>query len=243
MPAGFQVFNDAGTMQVDQDYLCLQFHSKGSQTLTTRMTNSGMMDPAVMSSIRDQTGNAWVNPNNVGAPNFAGDGLIAFRPRGAGRVGVGYTNTGTPQFIGDHPTTGPIVDWWEFRRAAVRPAGAGLEVYDASGNLVFSDAQRPMKLEAVANDVNVVSAPALTGPAGSWAICTGATWPSVFTFQFQSSEWHYVEGIPMWEAPTSTGFGPPLMRNAFARKNSQTPNGLDYSQARTTMLLVDVQDL
>jgi hypothetical protein len=243
MPAGFQVFNDSNTVQVDQDYLCLQFVAKGSQTLTTRMTAAGIMDPGVASSVQSQTGNAWVNPLGTGAPSFAGDGLVAFRARGGGRVGVGYTNTGLPVFIGDSPTAGPIVDWWQFGRAAVRSSGAGLEVYDASGNLVFSDAQRPMKLEAVANDVNIISAPSLTGPNGDWAICTGATWPSVFSFISQGGEWHYVEGIPMWEAPSNTGFGPPLMRNAFARKNSQIPNGLDYSQAKATMLLVDVAGL
>lgn len=244
MPVGLEVVGDAGSVQIDQDYMVLQFSSKGSCVLNSRCDT--VVDPSITSSIKSQVTQSWINTNGVGQPPFmGGDTLVAFRPKISSRpVGVAFGPYG-PTFIGWSNTSGaPEVDWWAFNRAQVRSSGLGMEVYDASGNIVFSDAQKAMPIVAIANDVYAQSQGITAGAAGTYALCVGTPFPGVGSYTYQSGQFHYVEGSPMWEPPSTTGFAAALTRNSFARlSNDAGQFGITYGNTKATLLLVDVAGL
>lgn len=245
MPVGLQIIGDSGSIQIDQDFLNLQFLSKGSQVLNSRV--STMVDAGVSTNIKNKVVNTWMNTNGVGAPPYGTDTFIAFRPKFSGRpVGVAFSYGGIPVLVGYNASSAPEVDWWAFGRAPARSAGIGLEVRNAAGQIVFSDEKQSMKVMAAQSNVPVVSAGSLSaGVSGTYAVCAGWPWPAVRSsdYEYNGGEFHFAEATCMWEPPTSTGFAAPQLYNSYARRQTSTPSGLDWSNMRSTMLLVDVAGL
>jgi len=245
MTAGFQMIGDSGSILIDENSLNLQFLEKGTQILNAKVSTK--IDPSVSAAIRLKIANSWMNGNGIGYPGFAGERFIAFRAKNGYPVGIGYDENGQVVFVGYNTgTTPPEVDWWAFGRAPVREHGEGLEVFNAAGQLVFSSQYPPMKIAAGQSQVSTASSPSITAAvAGNYALCAGWAWPAVRPgdYEYNSGEWHFAETMPLWGSVTSTGFNPPQPYATFARRQTSTPTGVDWSGMKMTLLLVDVSGL
>lgn len=245
MPVGLQVFNDFGTVQIDQDSFTLAYHSKGSVTLDSRVHPNFTTD--INSSIASQAQFTWMNSTGVGGPpGFGGLGsLLAFRPQNYYPVGVGFGpesyNTG-PQFYGyTTDPVAPIVDWWYFTRPSVRNSGVGLEIYNADGQVAYTDNALAMKLGAVVND----STGGINLPyPGDWAISVGSPFPGIGSYVYETGDgqFHYQEYGAMWN---TTGGNFARSNNMMAARKSFSTDQFHVSSGsiRATQLLIDVTGL
>lgn len=140
MPAGFQVINDSGVIQIDQDYFNYSMVAKG-----TLAVNGGGANISVSGSV---------------AP------VLCFRPTGAavGIMGFTFNAGGTSVWnlrASVQPNLTASVDWWVFdAERAVSDTGPGLSVYDGSGNVVYNSNTPEMRVAGVA------STPAFAGGDG-----------------------------------------------------------------------------
>ncbi len=242
MPVGMEIINDFGSVQIDQNYFNMQFIQKGSCTLNTRVYD------IVPSSnpFRSQLQYTFCNTNGIGHPSTGTGQLVAFRPRFSDRpVGIGYTTSGSWQFIGESLSgTPPVVDWWLFGRGTSSSSNAGMEVYDASGNLTYTTAAKPMKIVAVKNDIPMDSGDTsiTTSTAGDYALCAGTPFPYILSYQYNGT-WQILEAGPMWSPPTSTGFAAPAFPRQMMGRGDFTNTPAGGIATRTTLMLVDVGNI
>lgn len=151
MPAGLQVFNNAGIVQIDQDYLCFGLRQKG-----TAVCNQVLGGPTSRRY-------ASVQITDATAPMIAVhlNGELALY-----RVSVSGS-TWTFFFIG---TAGQVFEWYIFDlyNAAMAPPG-GLEIFNASGARVFSSQTPAARIVGVGTSFSGLN------PSRKYAACQGAT--------------------------------------------------------------------
>lgn len=131
MPAGLQVFNNGGVLQITESYKNYLFESK--------LTLTGVINLVFPR-------NGWFY--QIVAPN---DSMIAFRPSPGIDVGLYATTIGatttTYEFVS--PTTGPdnpVCSFYIFSVTKSPPSVKyGLEIYAANGTLAFSSNNQYMK--------------------------------------------------------------------------------------------------
>lgn len=198
MPAGFQAINDAGVLQIDQDYLSYGLSAKGSFYV--------------------RNGRATVYAQNSVAP------VLCIRPTGGAVAVVGFNynpggqsswtiSTGVDVFA-----TSATVEWWVFdAERASADTGPGLSVYDATGKLAYNSNTPEMQV------TQVVTTPA-TGayiPGDIWtsigsnkAVCMG-TLKTYFLDAGQENlpyftviEAAFISGSSLVVTNTATGRGP-----------------------------------
>jgi hypothetical protein len=129
MSAGLQVYNTGGVLQIDENYFCMSLRAKATVTTSGHYTG-------------------------VPAFSYVDISYTGFRPMVALRCTSAYasvirvSNSGTSWTfrIAVNSFSATSVTYYIFDRPAVVASGAGLEVYDASGNLTYSTAQAIAKL-------------------------------------------------------------------------------------------------
>lgn len=164
MPAGLQVFNDSGTIQVDQDYISFSMSAKG----TLSMARDPDLHPQFMAI--GQVTVAGANP------------IIAFLPPTGGLIGV---NLLSRRQVGNQFTfyfrakTGGSfnLDYWIFDSAGYGVGGGqnfGLQIFKADGTIAFDSGTKPIRIAGVIDLVATNSA-----ASGSVAIPAGKTYAIV----------------------------------------------------------------
>lgn len=151
MPAGIQVFNNAGIVQIDQDYLTFGLRQKG-----TAVCNQVIGGPTALRY-------AAVTVTGATAPMIAvhHNGFL-----GLYRVSVSGS-TWTFYFLGGNGLT---FEYFVFDvyNAAMAPPG-GLEIFNASGARVFSSQTPPARIVGVGTTFSGLSS------SRKYAACQGAT--------------------------------------------------------------------
>lgn len=125
MTIGFEVYNESGVKQVDHTYRNYGFKTKGSRTCSTALGAPSSRYYAQFSV------------TSAGAP------IVAIRPTNGNAIGLFHISvsgtTWTYTYIG---ASGATFDYYVFDYDAAMSGGAGtnvgLEVYDASGNTIYS---------------------------------------------------------------------------------------------------------
>lgn len=129
MPAGLEVYNTDGYLQITESFRNLQF--LGKETIVVGSNNS----PFVCSAY-----------SNV-VP-FTDTKILAFRctnGKRVSRVAISKDVTNNTDWVDVYAEAGASVVVYKFGFPIVK-SGAYFEVYDAAGNLVFSDNNRFMKV-------------------------------------------------------------------------------------------------
>lgn len=148
MNAGLQVFNDDQILQIDSDYRNPRFAFGGYCNSKAVASNSYFVDVAMdattsiavecpMVIIRPESVDQYVGGCFVNAPH---SGIGSFPPRPYGAV----------QLWGQCP-----FDWAVLStRVAIGSGGSpyGLDIFDASGNLVFASAYRQLRITQTFDD-------------------------------------------------------------------------------------------
>ncbi|MBV6853746.1 hypothetical protein P2C08_14090 [Xanthomonas perforans] len=131
MPAGLQIINSNGFIQIDETYRNLHFKRKG--TATTNVVAPGV---AGNSSVQIQI-------SDVNAMM-----LIAVRCSSLVSM-TSYNINGSTVTVGlvVNARVGATVDWYAFDTAPQAAAATyGLQVFNASGQIVFDSAHSPMRV-------------------------------------------------------------------------------------------------
>lgn len=151
MPAGFQLVNDQGVVQVDENFINLALVAKGAVHIPAGGIGGLLAPPQI---------NYWgVSP------------ILCLRSvstyayiRQVTKSGNTYSyviNGGFAGAMNDSPLA-ETFNWYIFDRMSQVPASnAGLQVFNAWGELTFSSASRPMRVATVAQ---IPHAPLLTTP-------------------------------------------------------------------------------
>lgn len=150
MPAGFAVYNDWGTVQIDENWPAMSHRLKLVANITTPTGDSGYYTDLRFTAAAPMV--FWKS----GAPIYVissvsnGDGTWTYRLKS-------WSATTATVYIFDTPA------WF--------PQSSGLEVFNANGVKVFGDQLSPLKLAAV---VPVSGVPMTwNGLApGTYAVCT-----------------------------------------------------------------------
>lgn len=156
MAAGLQVFNDAGVLQIDQDYRNYQLRSKGTGTCSTSWNTGGV-----------QKWRTTVTVTSATAP------IVFIRPNSTAFICQwGASVSGSTWAFEFYSTTqNAAFDWYAFD---VTVSGTlpnfGLEVFNASGQRVFHSSIPPLKV------VNVRAA-----GSGNLTIPSGRTYAALQT--------------------------------------------------------------
>lgn len=248
MPAGLQIFNDYGSVQIDENAETYVLHSKGTQLLNADVYNAIGSDYS--DQIRSQTRYLQFNSNGQGGPpGFGGNGsVLAFRPRlseGDFRVAVTWNPYNSLGFVGYKPYIGPVVqmsvDWWYFTRPSAPSAhGAGLEIYRPDGSVAWSSAGgRPMKMVAVANDTSgAVNVPY----SGDWALSVGTPFPTVGEYVYGSdSQFRYQERSMFFQVGNT--YVSAMATVSGCRSSYDTGQFTNGRENLSTQLLIDVGGL
>lgn len=201
MPAGLQVFNDSGTIQVDQDYVSFSLSAKGVCSMT--------LDPAL-----------HPQPMYIGSVTVAGQNpIIAFRPPVQSTPGGPAVNLLSRQQSGNQFTfhfrakhNQPFsLEYWVFDSAGYGIGGGmnfGLQIFKADGTIAFDSGTKPIRVVGVIDLVATNSA-----SAGAVAVPTGKTYAIVqgsFALGFtQTFDGWQTEGGGEIEAPEEGGGGDP----------------------------------
>ncbi len=140
MAVGFQVWNDWGTTQVDQDHITLAMSAKGSITMT--------LDPAT-----------HPQPMRIGSVTVTGDNpIIAFAPSTPGV----FVNLLRQSRNGDQWTfhfraqagANFTLAYWTFdkpERAMTGGDGFGIQVFRDDGGIAFDSGMKPLRVVEVAD--------------------------------------------------------------------------------------------
>ena len=128
MPAGLEIYNDAGTVQLD------------ASSVTHTLVASGA---AASGPKQYQFGNSTANITYTGtAP------LLAFRP-GSGDAALmqtsvsGNTHTWTINCSG---AVGTPIEYWIFDMVPLGTLGYGIEIYNEVGSLVYATQSKPIRV-------------------------------------------------------------------------------------------------
>lgn len=157
MPAGLYVVNDSDVLQIDENFFVMQVVNSGSGSFAA--TQDHEMGSSFSRTIAN-TSILLLRPTDTSIPF----GVIKAVDNGNG--------TTTWTYVTDPDATTKTLSWFEFGRAPVPVEDAGLEVFNAAGELVFSServllipkiayaAGRPMYCNvdvAVINDVELLT--------------------------------------------------------------------------------------
>lgn len=203
MTAGLQVFNDWGTVQLDQDYISFSMSAKGTLAMTG--------DPA-----------NHPQPMTVGQITVTGQNpIIAFLPPPPSANGgavhlLGRSQSGS-QFTFYFSCLGQQafgLEYWVFDDA-VMGMGAGesfgLQVYRADGSLAFDSGTKPLRIVGV-----VDLEPSATEPSGQIVVPSGRKYAAVqgsmaIAFSHTFHSWRTGGGGsgPPLEIPDDPGGGGP----------------------------------
>ncbi len=142
MTAGLQIFNANNIIQIDENYRCFAYKGKYSATANTlSFTTNGDLHEAVFVRVD-------------------GGATVIFHSR------VG--NTYTYKTAGNPGPTATITAY-VFAAPTSIPAGASFEIYNSSGELVFSDLLRLMKPVASQAITTGTGSTTVTLPSGNYA--------------------------------------------------------------------------
>lgn len=168
MPAGLQIINDNGIVQIDGESLNPVLYSKG----TTYTTGHGGTFESVP-SVADIP-----IPTGLGDPTF-----LAIRPGASDAYACPMgTSSGNQRFV-TNMAIGSAVEWWLFSRpAVVTSAGFGLDIFGPAGELVYSMGMKPMR---------IVQLKQFAGTWGETAVYNGPTGKYAAVFGGYAGGWHW----------------------------------------------------
>ena len=147
MPAGMTVFNDNGKFQIDELTYSLAVLATGTyNSLPGGVINTTIPDPMFAVYIPQDSG------------YIGGIGNVSR----SGSVWSAKIELFAPQFSFPSPAN---IKWFVLGRPTQSASGAGLEVYDAFGNLKYSSAWRTKTINGVAGSV--------INPAKQYAVVGG----------------------------------------------------------------------
>lgn len=242
MPVGAEFFTDTGVVQIDDTapVLCLRY--TGSATVTNR-------HPASLNAT------AYV-AKTVDITVTAQSPIIAIAGPGAYGVIAAIQNGSTWTFRVIGFEHNPTFQYFIFDKPIAAASGAGFEVYDANGNVMFSSLYRPFVPVAFA---------AQPDGSGHISLPTGRSYAAICNARIMLSESseHYTDGSvwTFWTYDLATGYAGPstiggsdngvgFVTNAIAggvNEGSTSPvapgGDLGGWGAGTSLLAVDVTDI
>lgn len=128
MPAGMQVFNDSGVLQIDANTLSFALRQKGSVVCNTLQNTGGI--------------NYYITTITVASVDFPMLALAAAQPVSFIQADVsGSTWTFTILSL----TSGANVSYWVFDRAILTETG-GFEIFSEAGLKVFGLSEKPLRI-------------------------------------------------------------------------------------------------
>jgi hypothetical protein len=224
MPAGFQIINDSGVVQVDQDFKNYALYSKTTISSWSNSWNSG-------------TGSS-VYSASVSVP-ASGSYVVALVTDSTSYAAVMYGST----IMAYRSTSGfPSVTAYVFAAPGASGATSGLQVFDAAGEVAFDAALKYMRVayagpipsRALPNDVPYT----YSGLAsGSYAVLQS----------FSRQRYVYSPGVPgSWQVwrdfyrSTATGFE---VRNSGFAVGPGNASGFADQLTGGPVLLIDVSGL
>lgn len=134
MPAGLTIYNDSGTVQVDESYRNVALKEKRAVALSHSIG-------AVYTNIVVTGVNALVAMQSANYAPFLVETTFD---------GVDWTYRWGFQYLGAGAPTSDTAYAYIFDVVDPNPDNFGMEVYDASGNLVFHSSAKCLKIVAVA---------------------------------------------------------------------------------------------
>lgn len=168
MPAGFQVVGAHGAVQIDGNYANLGLVAKGTVTIPA----AGSITPSTPSaaSLPPQISMTGITPILCLRPLVVNAALASVKKNGST---FSYT------VIGSASASGETFQWYLFDQMSLAiplsTGNAGLQVFNASGQIVFDSNAHPMRLAAVGKipDAGLVNIPAsVSAPIpGTYAAC------------------------------------------------------------------------
>jgi hypothetical protein len=138
MPAGLEIINDSGTIQITESRANPVLIQKGTITTVTN-TFSGAPSATSMATF------SFTRPNTSTYP------MLAIRPTGlTGLVGIGPPTslTWTWTFLSAQ-AVGTTIEYWLFDFKPTLTSSKLFEIYDSAGTLAFSLAEKPMRIRTV----------------------------------------------------------------------------------------------
>lgn len=165
MPAGFQIVNSSGVVQVDENYVNLGLVAKGTITIPAGGIG-GLAAPAQISF----TG---VSP------------ILCIRPvntfafiRSVTKSGSTYAYTVNGGFAtsGNSSPLAETFNWYIFdRMSQIGTTNYGIQIYNAAGEITFNSSANPMRVAAVGQipNASLATAPATVSASqsGTYAAC------------------------------------------------------------------------
>lgn len=139
MPAGLLVINDTGSVQLDENFYTFALVAQGVETTIAKTTQGG--NSKLFISLAGMT-----NP------------IIAIQP--VDKTGLMYANAGGAEFVTDSPV-GTDIPYWVFdSELPVETEDAGMQVFNATGDLVYTSSQKQLRVHSLVGGVGVVALPA-----------------------------------------------------------------------------------
>lgn len=132
MPVGFESINLDGIVQIGEGFKCLRLVSRGTLSLPTTHADSSLVKMGTLTVTNGV--NPIVVTRFLSTSNHFGGVL------GVSKSGSTFTFTIAGTAI--PPSTSPpsSVDYWVYDSPVASSSGAGFEVYDAAGGIIFSTA-------------------------------------------------------------------------------------------------------
>lgn len=143
MATGITIYNDSGTIQIDESYFNLVLIDKHTDTISTPVTTA--YDYSVAGDVVAIAVKVWPETFTVTAATFSG-GVWTYRL----------------SFFNNPDTTGTCTfTVYAFGKAPTPTETVGLAVYDPAGAVIFHSQFKPLRVQAV-----VAGDSAYTGTAG-----------------------------------------------------------------------------
>jgi hypothetical protein len=220
-----QIINASGAVQLDTNYQSL--HMIQSATVTTPwFVDKGLSGPLPVALTANAPIVAWgatgyYNMCNVFANPGGGATSWSFQPWAVDATGANAPN---------ETTTGVPFTYYAFDTGAIPPftgapgTNAGIELFDASSNLLWNSLTKPIRIIGVASGTTA----SVTG--GSYVFPSGRTYAAVITQQ--PVVYNATAGAPTTDAifvnVTSTGFN--IIRKPFGLATSGTFATKDFCE-------------
>lgn len=131
MATGIKIYNDSGTIQIDESYFNLVLIDKHTNTISTPVTTA--YDYAVAGDVAAIAVKVWPETFTVTAATFSG-GVWTYRL----------------SFFNNPDTTGTCTfTVYAFGKAPTPTETVGLAVYDPSGGVIFHSQFKPLRIQSV----------------------------------------------------------------------------------------------
>lgn len=218
--AGFQVFNEDGVLQIDHDYRNYGFKSKGSDTCDTALGGASSKYYA------------QVVVTGAVAP------MVAICPTSGNPIGL-YSisvsgSTWTYTYIGNN---GDTFDYFvfDYDEEMVGTTKVGLEVYDESGDVVYSSGSGSMRIAGGGDGFTLVTG--LDSSRDYAAIQTATGYSATYV---EIIDITYYAKIYAVTKPSSTSMG---LFNMTFEQYTVGAVGTDIVSPAPFLIVVDVTDL